>query len=58
MNPYDHTKDKKNYRDADGKVITHPPNMLVSPQSKVNYNRNKQFKYVECPPNKKEGPIK
>ena len=21
MNPYDHSKDKKNYRDADGKVI-------------------------------------
>ena len=27
--------------------------MLVSPQSKISYNRNKQFKYKEAPPSPK-----
>jgi hypothetical protein len=50
MSPNDPSKVGKNCRDADGKVITKPPNMLVNPQSKITYSQNKQFKYKECPP--------
>ena len=46
ISPHDPAKDKKNYRDSDGKVITQNPNMLVNPQSKIIYNQNKQFKYT------------
>jgi hypothetical protein len=53
MSPNDPSKDKKNYRDADGRVISKAPNMLISPQSKISYNRNKEFKYTECPPPKR-----
>ena len=53
MSPNDPSKEKKNYRDSDGKVITHPPNMLVNPQSKITYQQNKKFKYVESPPQKR-----
>ena len=53
MNHTDPSKEKKNYRDSDGKVITKPPNMLISPQSKITYGQNKKFKYVESPPQKR-----
>lgn len=50
MPPYDIKKDPKNHRDADGKVITQQPNIQCSPQSKISYNRSKEFTYTECPP--------
>ena len=50
MSPSDPKKLAKNYRDSDGKVIVQQPNMLISPQSKITYSQNKQFKYKECPP--------
>lgn len=28
--------------------------MLISPQSKIDFNKNKEFKYVECPVKKEE----
>lgn len=31
-------------------MVTQPPNILSSPQSKVNYQRNKQFKHHPDPP--------
>ena len=34
-------------------MIVQPPNMLVSPQSKIIYGQNKKFKYTECPPPEK-----
>ena len=37
----DPAKKKVNHRDGEGKVITQNPNMLISPQSKINYDRNK-----------------
>lgn len=49
ISPYDASKVNKNHRDADGKVITQPSNVLISPQSKITYNLNKAFKYTECP---------
>lgn len=54
MVPYDIKKDPKNYRDTDGKVIIQQPNIQTSPQSKINYNRSKEFTYTECPPHKKQ----
>ena len=53
ISPFDPKSDQKNYRDSDGKVITHPSNVVISPQSKISFNKNKQFKYTECPPVKK-----
>ena len=50
ISPNDPKQATKNYRDTDGKVIVKSPNMLVSPQSKITYLQNKQFKYKECPP--------
>jgi len=50
ISPYDPKKDNKNHRGADGKVITQPSNVLISPQSKITYSQNKKFKYTECPP--------
>lgn len=50
ISPYDPSKVNKNHRDADGKVIVKPPNVLISPQSKITHNAKKQFKYTECPP--------
>ena len=50
MSPFDPKKDQKNYRDSDGKVIVQQPNVVTSPASKISYNRSKEFKYVECPP--------
>ena len=50
MSPSDPKKLAKNYRDSDGRVIVQQPNMLISPQSKITYSQNKQFKYKECPP--------
>jgi len=46
MTPYDPKKDLKNYRNAEGKVITESPNMLISPQSKISYNSMKSFTYT------------
>lgn len=54
LSPYDIKDDQKNYRDADGKVITKQPNIQTSPQSKISFNRSKQFVYTECPPEKKK----
>ena len=50
ISPYDAEKDKKNRRDADGRVITQPPNIMASPQSKIHYQQNKQFKHHPQPP--------
>lgn len=58
--PYEYVSDTdpkkaaKKYRNADGKVITQSANVLVSPQSKIEFNKVKVFKYTECPPQKKE----
>ena len=52
ISPFDPKTDQKNYRDSDGKVITQPPNVQASLQSKISYGKNKQFKYTECPPSK------
>lgn len=54
MSPYDPKTDQKQFRDSEGKVITKPPNVQSSPQSKINYQRNKDFKYTECPPKVKQ----
>jgi len=53
MSDTDPKKPMKKYRNSDGKVITQSCNVLVSPQSKIEYNKVKVFKYVECPPQKK-----
>lgn len=53
ISPNDPKKDQKNYRDSDGKVIVQQPNVQTSLPSKINYNRNKEFKYLECPAQKK-----
>jgi hypothetical protein len=50
----DPKKTAKKYRNADGKVITQSANVLVSPQSKIEFSKVKAFKYTECPPQKKE----
>jgi len=49
MSDTDPKKPMKKYRNSDGKVITQSCNVLVSPQSKIEYNKVKVFKYVECP---------
>ena len=49
ITPYDPTKVNKNHRDADGKVITQPPNVLTNPHSKITHGLSKKFKYTECP---------
>jgi hypothetical protein len=54
ISPYDPSKVNKSYRDADGKVITKPPNVQTNPQSKITYTLNKNFKYTECPPQVKQ----
>lgn len=50
MSQNDPKKDQKNYRDADGNVITRSPNMLVNPQSKIQYESDKKFIYKEEKP--------
>jgi hypothetical protein len=54
MSETDPKKARKNHRGSDGKVITQNSNVLTSPQSKLDFLRNKQFKYTECPPVNKE----
>lgn len=53
MSQTDPKKGRKNYRGQDGKVITQTSNVLISPQAKIDYLKNREFKYVECPPPKK-----
>lgn len=41
MSETDPKKGRKNYRGPDGKVITHSSNVLISPQAKIDYLKNK-----------------
>jgi hypothetical protein len=41
-------------RAADGKVVTQNANVLVSTQSKLDYLKNKEFRYTECPEKKEK----
>ena len=50
MSPYDPKASQKNLRDVDGKVIVQSPNIQTSLQSKLHYQSDKKFKYVEEPP--------
>lgn len=54
MSETDPKKPAKRYRDENGKVITQSSNMLVSPQSKIEFQKVKEFKYVECPPDSRK----
>lgn len=46
MSETDPKKGRKNYRGQDGKVITQSSNVLISPQAKIDYLKNKEFKYI------------
>lgn len=52
MSETDPKKSRKNHRGSDGKVITQNSNVLISPQSKIDFQRIKEFKYTECPSKK------
>jgi hypothetical protein len=46
MSETDPNKKRVNHRGSDGKVITHNSNVLITPQSKIDYSKNKEFKYT------------
>jgi hypothetical protein len=56
--PYEYISDadpkklKINHRGPNGKVITQNSNVLITTQSKLDYLKNKEFRYTECPDKK------
>ena len=42
-------KDPKQYREEDGSVVTKPKNICANPISKIDYERDKNYKYIHSP---------